>query len=109
MRIGEGFSLGLILVWVGVAMVSDVDNDNPGLNFMVIGGILIASSLLRRMRDEAAGTGILGVILTLVGLNELLESRNVDLPVMAIVVIALGALMIIGSVRPKGAKKWRGG
>lgn len=102
MRVGEGFALGLILVWVGIAMVTELDNETPGLNLMVIGGILLFSALLKRIARNRDAGGLLGLVLALVGVNEYLESRAVDVPVLAYVIIGVGALIVIGSFRGKG-------
>ncbi len=103
----DNVAFGLILVWVGIAMASDVDNDVAGLNLMVIGGILVFGWLVRRLRGSRdSGLGIIGFVLAAIGLNQYFDEQGRDLPVAAIVVAAIGLAVIVSSIRPR--KRARG-
>lgn len=92
---------GVLIIWVGIMMASQIDNDNEGLGMFVLGLIFLASGLMQRLMSRREGIGfvIAGSVLALVGGNDLFSDGN--LSVGAIVVVVIGAMVLASAFRPR--------
>jgi len=99
----ETVTIGLLVVWIGVAMATTFDNDTAGLDLMVAGGILLAGAILQRVIGGQAGAMVIaGLVVGLLGLDDFLASREQELPIAAIVVIVVGTVIFLSAFSRRG-------
>ncbi|HVL32387.1 MAG TPA: hypothetical protein VM600_02275 [Actinomycetota bacterium] len=98
----ETVTWGLLLVWLGVMMMIE---EPEGLAGVGAGAILLLSAVLQKLLKWEAGAvlWIAGVALVFSGINELLGDREV--PVLAIVLLVVGALVIGRAMAPRRPRK----
>lgn len=97
----EAATWGLLIVWLGVMML--VPDEPEGLGLLGAGVILLVSALIQRISGWNGGVLLWGggTALTVSGLEGLLEW---DIPIGAILVIAVGVWMLTRALRPRRPK-----
>ncbi len=90
---------GMLIIWVGIMLGTNLDNDHDGIGMTVLGSIFLLSGLLQRLAGEHGGVGfiIAGITLALIGVNDLVGEDNIS--VAAIVVVILGVGILLSALR----------
>lgn len=98
----EHATWGALILWLGVLLAVD---ERDGVGFLGAGAILFASALLQRLAGHAAGAPfwIGGGVLLYLGFDDLYGLD--DVPVAAIALIVLGALILLRAVT---GRRWPG-
>lgn len=98
----RGLVWGTLILWIGVMMVVD---ERPGVASIGAGVILLLGAVARRALGWRAGLvmTIAAVLLLGIGINNLDGTKN-DIPLLAVILIAFGALAI-GKAISRGRRR----
>lgn len=91
----------LLIVWIGLMMATTYDEQNQGFASVGAGVILLGSAVVQKALRLEAGLVMwaVGATLLLVGLDDLLGTD--DLPLFALIAVALGAFLVVRGVSQK--------